>query len=188
MRLNRWAFVGVAAVLAVYGVAWAQDEPEPATEIEVGAQRDVQLTPLQMVAEAEKYVPSMEQGQTSVKRSLTEARAQRDVVKVLCLSDKLSQIDVAIRSARDRTESLRAAASEADEDRAKHEFTVLRVLRDRVNTLVAEANQCIGEETGFVGESKVSVDIDPDMPWEDPSDFPRDEFVSNPPVLSSPFL
>ena len=188
MRLIRWVFVSALAVLAFFGVARAQDEPDPAAQIEVGAQRDVQLTPLQMVAEAEKYVPSMEQGQTSVKRSLSEARSQRDVVKVLCLNDKLSQIDVAIRSARERTENLRNAASEGDEDRAKHEFTVLRVLRDRVNTLVAEANQCIGEETGFVGESSVNVDIDPDLPWEDPSDFPRDPFESTPPVLSSPFL
>jgi hypothetical protein len=188
VRLIRWAFVGAAGVLAAWSVAWAQDEPEPAAEVEIGTQRDVQLTPLQMVAEAEKYVPAMEQGQGNVKRSLLEARAQRDVVKVLCLSDKLSQIDVAIKSSRDRMESLRGAASEGDEDRAKHEFTVLRVLRDRVNTLVSEAAQCIGEETGFVGEASVTVDIDPDMPWEDPSDFPPDDFDSNPPVLSSPFL
>jgi hypothetical protein len=189
VRLTRWVLVGVVGVSGAWGIAWAQPGAAPApADVEVGAQRDVQLTPLQMVAEAEKYLPEMDKAAAGVKRSLQEARAQRDVVKVLCLTDKLSQIEIANRTSRDRMTSLRSAASEADGDRAKHEFTVLRVLRDRVRTLVAEANQCIGEETGFVGESRVTVDIDPDMPWDDPSDFPPDDFDSNPPVLSSPFL
>ena len=61
------------------------------------------------------------------------------------------------------------------------------MLRERVKTLVSEANQCIGEETGFVGESKVVVDIDPGLPDTDP-DFPNDPIVTTPPVISSPVL
>jgi hypothetical protein len=52
--------------------------------------------------------------------------------------------------------------------------------------LVAEAQQCIGEETGFVGNSDVTMDIDPAIPDADPSNFPDDPLVSEPPVLSSP--
>jgi hypothetical protein len=170
--------------VAIFGPASAQ-QPAEMPPPEITTQRDVSLSPQQMLSEAEGYQPSMEQGAAFVRKQLTDAREAKDVVKVLCLNDKLSQIDVAIRSARDRMPNLRSAAERNDNDRARHEFTVIQVLRDRVRALVAEANQCIGEETGFVGDSEVVVDIDPTIP-DDPSDFPDDPLLSQPPVLSSP--
>ena len=110
------------------------------------------------------------------------------MVRVLCLNDKLNQIDLATRTASDRTEALNAAASQNDLDHTKHEFTVVVVLKDRVRSLVSEANQCIGEETGFVGDSRVTVTIDPNIPESDPSEFPNDPIVNTPPTLSSPTL
>jgi hypothetical protein len=171
-------------VLGGFGVALAQQTEEIP---ELTAQRDVALSPAQMRDEAEKYLPGMDQGASFVRKQLADAREAKDVVKVLCLTDKLSQIDVAIRSARDRLPSLRTAAERNDADQSRHEFTVIQVLRDRVRALVAEANQCIGEETGFVGDSEVTVEIDPTIP-DDPSDFPDTPIISNPPVLSSPVL
>ena len=173
------------AVIAAFGAAFAQEAAAPAPPPDITTQRDVQLTPAQMKTEAEKYLPTMEQGASFVRKQLSEAREARDVVKVLCLNDKLNQIDVAIRSARDRMPTLRSAADANDADRSRHEFTVIQVLRDRVRALVAEANQCIGEETGFVGDTEITVDIDPTIP-DDPSDFPDDPIVSQPPVISTP--
>nr|PZN21813.1 MAG: hypothetical protein DIU78_16775 [Pseudomonadota bacterium] len=107
-------------------------------------------------------------------------------MRVLCLNDKLNQIDLAIRTATDRVETLAAAVAQNDPIRSKHEFTVVQVLRDRVTALIGEANQCIGEETGFMGESKIIVDIDPNIPDGDDFTFPADAFISEPPVLTSP--
>jgi hypothetical protein len=95
---------------------------------------------------------------------------------------------LATDTAKDRVVALTSAASQNDPDRSRHEFTVIQVLRERVQTLVAEAQQCIGEETGFIGNSNITVDIDPAVPDADPSDFPDDPLVSEPPVLSSPTL
>jgi hypothetical protein len=180
---------GLVAVVALVGVAAAQPQSGAATEqppVELGARREVTLTVPEMVAQAKAFLPAMERGAGIVRRQLADARQRRDVVRVLCLNDKLNQIDLAIRTANDRSEALNAAANANDMDRTKHEFTVVQVLRDRVNTLVSEANQCIGEETGFIGDSRLTVDIDPSIPDTDPSDFPEDPFVSVPPVLSSP--
>jgi len=132
------------------------------------------------------YLVKMDQGAATVRTQLTQAREQRDVVKVLCLNDKLNQIDVGVRSARDRHITLKAATDRNDIDRARHEFTIVIVLHDRVMVLVGEANQCIGEETGFIGDSKVTVSIDPSIPDLDPSLPPDEPFLSDPPVLSSP--
>jgi hypothetical protein len=191
MRLNKkgWAGVTILAVFCAFGVAGAQPAATPTQPAaEVGAQREVALTPQQMLAESNRYLPEMERGAAGVRRMLEQAREARDVVKVLCLNDKLNQIDVAIRSAKDRQPALKAAVDRKDDDRTKHEFTVIQVLRERVRALVAEANQCIGEETGFVGESRVTVEIDPNIPPTDPTDLPEDPITSDPPVLTSPTL
>jgi hypothetical protein len=179
---------GLAAVVLV-GNATAQTQPAPAPQtpaVELGARREVTLTPQQMVAEAKGYLPVMDRAAASVRKMLADAREKRDVVRVLCLNDKLNQIDLAIRTGNDRMEALNAAAGQNDQDRTKHEFTVVQVLRDRVNTLLTEANQCIGEDSGFIGDSKTIVEIDPNIPETDPSEFPEDPLVSEPPMVTSP--
>jgi len=179
-----WGMAIATAISFAFGVAVAQEAP-PAPPADVTTQRDVKLSPTQMRDEAETYLPEMERGAGTVRRQLSEAREKRDVVKVLCLNDKLNQIDVATRSARDRMPNLRGAAEKNDSDRSRHEFTVIQVLRDRVRSLVAEANQCIGEETGFVGDTQVTVDVDPTIP-DDPSTYPLDPILSQPPIIASP--
>jgi hypothetical protein len=128
----------------------------------------------------------MDQSAQTVRRQLEQSREARDVVKVLCLNDKLNQIDVAIRAARDRVPILTSALDKNETENSRHEFAVLQVLRDRVRTLVQESNQCIGEEAGFVGESKVIVSIDPGIPSNDPTLFPSDtNTVFVPPNVAS---
>ena len=119
---------------------------------------------------------------------LAEAKKKRDVVKALCLDDKVKQMKLATDTAKDRVIDITSAVSQNDPDRSKHEFTVIQVLHERVQTLVTEAQQCIGEETGFVGNTNVTVDIDPALPDTDPSEYPDDALVSEPPVLSSPTM
>jgi hypothetical protein len=133
------------------------------------------VTPQQMRTQAQTFLPQMDQSAQTVRRQLEQSRESRDVVKVLCLNDKLNQIDVAIRAARDRMPVLMAALDKDDIDNSRHEFAVLQVLRDRVRTLVQESNQCIGEEAGFVGESKVIVSIDPGIPSNDQTLLPSQQ-------------
>lgn len=177
-------FVTAVAIVGALGLAAAQ-ETAPGSALPADAESDANLTPQQMLAKAKSFVPAMDRSATAVRRQLTVAREQRDVVKALCLNDKLNQIDLATRTATDRMPGLESAVGQNDAERAKHQFTVLQVLRERVTTLVSEANQCIGEETGFVGESNVTVEVDPNIPDTDPSEFPTDPIISNPPILSS---
>jgi len=167
-----------------FGVAFAQ-EAQPSSAVSVESQRDVNLTPAQMLQRARSFKPMMDNDAIAVQRQASEAKQKHDVVKSLCLSDKLSQIHVAVTTAGGRIEALEAAVSHNEADRAKHEFTIVEVLKDRSAALVSEANQCIGEETGFVGSSTVTVSIDPSIPDTDPSNFPTDPFVIEPPTLFS---
>jgi hypothetical protein len=169
------------AVVGVLSAAVAQEAP-PATD---PSQEPAVLTPAQMVVQAKGFLPQMDRSATAVRRQLSLAREQKDVVKSLCLNDKLNQIDLAIRTATDRISGLEAAAAANDLERSKHQYTVILVLKERVTALVSEANQCIGEETGFIGESNVTVTVE-DVPNTDPSEIPDFPITSNPPITSPP--
>jgi hypothetical protein len=112
---------------------------------------------------------------------LGKAREENDVVKALCLDDKLSQLHVTQQSASERAKSLRLAAARQDQGLASHDFTIMVVFKERVAQLAAEANQCVGVEAGFVGDSTITVDIDPNLPSEDPSEYPINPIISVPP-------
>jgi hypothetical protein len=154
-------------------------------DAQVGFQRRPQLSPAEQVAQSDSLIVRMEAAGNTVRRQLEQARAQRDVVKTLCLNDKLSQIDVAVRSARDRKGSLAAAAQRNDAELSNHEFTILTVLRQRAEQLTAEANQCIGEEAAFAGETRTTTTIDTTLPPSDETQYPPVEpnLVPPPPPI-----
>jgi hypothetical protein len=185
----KWLFsVGVLAYVASAG---AQTPPPaapapPSSDAQVGFQRKTQLSPQEQLVESQKHIGRMEQAGAGVRKMLEAARKARDVVKTLCLNDKLSQVDVAIRSARDRRQQLQSAVARSDNELANHEFTILTVLRQRVEQLVAEANQCIGEEAAFIGDTRTTVQVDPQIaPDETP--YPNTDptlIVGTPPCTS----
>jgi hypothetical protein len=175
----------VMAVVSVLGAASAQESAPPTTATPQQPGEPEQLSPAQMVAAAKALLPAMDKSAAVVRRQLTLARQQKDVVKALCLNDKLNQVDLATRTATDRVSGLEAAASANDLERSRHQYTVVLVLNERVTTLVSEANQCIGEETGFVGESAVTVQIE-GVPDVDPSEHPTTTVVNQPPVVTIP--
>jgi hypothetical protein len=187
----KWIAVG-GVVLGVAGSATAQQPAAPAAggppqDAQVGFERRPQLSPQDELTQADVILTRMDQAAGTVRRQLEAARAARDVVKTLCLNDKLSQIDVAVRSARDRQASLQAAVQRSDAELANHEFTVLTVLRQRADQLNAEANQCIGEEVAFVGQTEVKTTIDPNLPGGDQTEYPSTDptLVSAPPACVS---
>jgi len=168
----RWGAVA-AVVLAASGSATAQSPASGSAaaggtaSAQVGFERRPQLSPQDELAQADAVLSRMNQASATVRRQLDTARQARDVVKSLCLSDKLSQIDVATRSARDRQSALQAAAQRNDLELSNHEFTMLTVLRQRTEQLTAEANQCLGEDLSFVGQTQVTTQTPVDLPPDD---------------------
>lgn len=187
--------LGGAAALALVPAAFAQEpsavsgevaSPDLAPSGTVADHSSADMTPQEQLGRARELVTGIERAAASIQRQLQAARKDRDVVRVLCLNDKLNQVDVALRSAQDRIGALDAAAQRQDTDRSRHEYTVLWVLAERVRVLVGESNQCIGEETGYVGDAEVSVSIDPNLP-DGESGFNQDAYsLPPPPNISSP--
>ena len=190
MRLGFKTLLGLAAAIAV-GVtvpALAQTGTAPAPDAQVGFQKKPQMSPQEQLNDSSNQLSRMEAVSNTVRHMLEQARTARDVVKTLCLNDKLNQIDVAIRSARERQDALKAAANRSDAELSNHEYTILAVLRQRAEQLGAEANQCIGEEAVLIGQSQTTMSVDPTLPPDttDTQYPPTDPtLVTNPPVCVS---
>lgn len=187
MELRRVIRLGLAgsliAVGLMIGAAYAQPTGEVAapTDTAAGMRRDVKLSLDEQVKNGEDFIGRMDAASKNVRLMLEKAREQRDVVKSLCLSDKLTQLDVAKKSAAERHDALKQAAARQDSELGNHEYTILVVLKERGDQLAMEANQCIGVEAGFVGETKVTVTVDPNLPQQDPAQYPE-----NTPIITSP--
>lgn len=178
----RW--IGITTfVLAVAGSATAQPAGgAPAPDAQVGFQRRVQLSPRDELTEANAAVARMDQAASMVRHQLEQARAARDVVKTLCLNDKLSQIDVTTRSARDRQTALQSAVDRNDVESANHHFSILTAHRQHAEQISAEANQCVGEEIAFVGQTQVTTQIDEILPGENDVEYTDPTVVSFTPL------
>ncbi len=165
-----------AGVVAAQDAAPESEAPPPAAEVSVAG----------MLAKGKSVLAALDASSQSISRMLRDARAAKDVVKALCLDDKLSQVDVAKRSAADRVESLDAAATAGNVERAQHDFAVIGALEERANALSSEADQCIGEEKGYVGGASLKVTFDPTIPQSDTSAPPAFVVVVQPPQTASP--
>jgi hypothetical protein len=184
-----WVLAGGLGILGLVGVAAAQTTAlgVPAADAQVGFKRPAQLSMQEELATADNIIAQMTQGSKTVSKMLEEARGARDVVKTLCLNDKLSQMDVAIRSAKDRKAALVIAAGRNDQELSNHEFTILTVLRQRHDQLTAESNQCIGQESAFLGASAVTFTVENTLPPTDDAVYPGSTVstTDGPPISAS---
>ncbi len=102
---------------------------------------------------------------------LDQARKDKDIIKVTCLNDKLTQINVGVRTFEDRMVSLRTAVKTGDKESISHEYKILTVLDQKVDGLRMEAEACIGESEGYLGKTEVTVTTPPGEAELDPTTF-----------------
>ncbi len=152
-------------VLATLGVAVAEPGADSAGPDQILAVPEVaQMSPEQMKSELEATTNAIGEIGRVIDAQLGLAREKRDVVKVLCLNDKLTQLNMARESIGARGDELMLSLKGQNRARAEHEMAMILVMRNRGREIAAEANFCVGEEIGQVGESDLSMEIDPTLP------------------------
>lgn len=181
--------VGAALGVAGFGFAIAQDaaseaqdtETSELNEEELAVRRRAQLTPEEQLQEAQNTNERGTQISRRVLGMLDEARRERDIIRVTCLNDKLTQINAHRRTLEDRLESLQEASNLGDESRRNHEFTVITVIGQHFRTLEQEAASCIGQDIFETGTTRVVTQIDPSTPQES-------LVIQEPPEPQIPFI
>ncbi len=197
----RQSFFVVAFLPALLAGAAAAQDSGAKKPAQVTADAPENAQPRDLLKTAEAQLEEMKLVPNGIRALLDSARDDRDVIKVLCLSDKLDQAEVAIASATERLALLRVGVAQSDADRMKHEAAIIGVLKGRAVSLASEANQCVGEDMGFIGENDLKLTIDPGLPPEAPNEiyhvgpgvspedagfFPPSDVVLLPPPLTSP--
>ncbi len=173
------------AALVVAGVARAQ---QGATSEEGSQKRKTtveNVSYVEMKVQADAIIGRIGAVSSQVSAMLDTAREDRNVVRVLCLTDKSNQIDLALGTARDRQSGMLAALSRGADGRARHEYRLLLVVGDRVELVSAEANVCLGAETTGVGKATLTIEVDPNLPTADPGAVPVAPVVGIVPVVAS---
>ncbi len=186
MTRSKPAILVAGAVLSLgLGTATGQEGPGPEPSDTV-ASIDEGASAGELLEGARTALVDMRHAQVGLERLIEAARADRDVVLVLCLTDKLGQVNAAMRSAEGRLKALQTAVERGLSERMRHEAAMIGVLRDRTVAMESEGDQCVGGEVGFVGEGRLEVRVDPGIPPADSSLFPPDDSVLEPPPLTSP--
>lgn len=185
--LPKWLmYYGAAgvALLAASGVLAEGAEsaiPGPPEELE----QEAALTGPQQTAWAEGEVAQMEQLSERIQGLLDQARRERDIIKVTCLNDKLTQINVSIRSFRDRMEQHAEAVRARSDERRDHVYRLMVILAQRARSLRLEAEGCVGETDVVFGRTRVETEIDPTITPDDPSQIADVDFVFDRPPSAS---
>jgi len=126
-------------------------------EIDVKAQANMSAADQQ--TQADTIVRRGNQLAERLTRMLDEARREKDILRANCVNRKLTEVNANVRNVDQRAKALKDASQVADEGRRNHEYTVLTVLGQKLDTLNQEASQCLGESVFEPGASQVVTTI-----------------------------
>ncbi len=187
-----WVVSGIGIAFVIGLTAAAQEGPaagasSPGDDVQLAFEQEANLTPQEQLGWADEKYTNVVQTREYAARLLASARqADRpDIVKINCLNNKLMEINAQIQSFEDRRNSLREAVQLNDNDRRMHEYRVLVVVYQKVQSLRMEVEACIGEEMGYMGAPAVTVLQDPSVTLIDMTtvDVP-DPLLDRPPHAS----
>lgn len=111
-------------------------------------------------------VAKMRGGLKTVLGKLEEARNSKDVVKLNCVNEKLTQIKGLLRISEQSDIALQEAVAKKEGATAEHEYTKVSIAVVKVNQLTAEAEECIGQ-LAFRTDENATTEV------EEPADLPK---------------
>ena len=164
-----------------------QDPGAPPPAVDLRIQQRPTLSNAQMLAQVGEYKKRMEEVARRIQTLIDEARKQKDIIRINCLTDKLVQVKANQNIADRSTQTMQDASARNDRDGAFHEYTRITIVNQNVQVLGGEAEACVGEDLSYVGATR--VDVDPgDVPVGDPTQpSPTSPTVDRPPS-ASPYI
>jgi len=139
--------------------------PEPARPRAVRA-----ATGGELLDRASKDLQRLRRALTEVLSRVDDARHERDILKLLCLDERVSQIKVLLTVAERAETALTEAVISVDEGAASVEQSKISIARAKVDGLRNEAAACIGQLAYEVSEvTEVFVEEPEELPEELPS-------------------
>jgi len=134
-----------------------------------GVQTRAVVTPEEQLEQADRIGRRGNQLSERLSKMLDEARREKDIMRANCVNRKLTEANANTRNIDQRSRALRDAVAVGDDARRGHEFTVLTVLAQKLESIDREATQCLGQSVYEPGASQVVTTIQGGSPTLDPS-------------------
>ncbi|MBI5548829.1 MAG: hypothetical protein HY901_33520 [Deltaproteobacteria bacterium] len=153
----------------------------PSPETSAPSTKAESISDPEKIQRSTEYLVQMRAGLKAVLGKLEEARASKDVVKLNCVNEKLTNIKGLLRISEQADIALQEAIAKKEGESSEHEYTKVVIARQKVDQLKAEAEQCVGMLAFETGPLEVIVEVPSDLPQIDPTQSPPP-----PPVVSRP--
>jgi hypothetical protein len=147
------------------------DTGPPGSDVDIRVRQRSTLSPDDMVKQAQEYRARLDDTVQRLQAAVDDARRQKDVIRLNCILDKLAQLKATVPVADSGLQSLREAVARKDDGASVHEYTRLTIMNQKALVLASDAQGCVGEDLGYVGATKVDVDVSgvPPGDFTDPS-------------------
>jgi hypothetical protein len=160
--------------------------PRPPPPLNVPDEKASDVPDATKISRSATDVAQMRATLKSVLGKLEEARNTKDVVKLNCVNEKLTQVKGLLRISEQSDVALQEAVAKKDQTSADHEYTKVTIASSKVEQLKGEADQCIGA-LAFRTDENLSVEVvTPDLPGGDPTNPPAPTLASVSPPPASP--
>src|SRR5215471_6579447 len=178
----------LATLLLVGGGGARAQQPKPATPAPT-LERAADVPDVEKLKRSSAAVSRMRSVLTEVLGRLEEARATKDVVKLNCVNEKLTQVKGLLRISEQSDVALQEAVVKKDTTAAEHEYSKVSIAKNKVEQLRNESEQCIGQLAFRTDENlTVEVEVPSGLPTEDPTNPPPPPPPTNRPPPASPIL
>ncbi|RKG96301.1 hypothetical protein D7Y13_41110 [Corallococcus praedator] len=183
--------LGMLVVVMATGMAFAQAPPPaptpvPARPLSPALDKASDVPDSEKVARSTQALGGMREALRQVLEKVEEARGTKDVVKLNCANEKLTQIKGLLRISEQADVALQEAVSKQEAAPGEHEFTKVMIAQQKVGQLRSEAEECIGQ-LAFRTDENLFVEVEePDnLPGGDPTrPAPPPDLVVRPPPAS----
>ncbi len=131
--------------------------PAPAADTDASVRQRATLSSQEMITQATDYRGRMVVIIDDMGKQVDQARKAKDVIRLNCLLDKVTQVKANLNIADSAIQGLQEAAARRDEGGGVHEYTRVTIVHQKAQVLAQEAQACIGEDITYVGATKVDV-------------------------------
>ena len=162
-----WKIWISASILSLSLIAVGQSGSSTSVEMSGGpadrasaSQRFEKLSDAQIIEKAQKLINRMRKDYTKVLSLLTEAREQRDIVKLNAVNDSLTQIKGLLRAAEASNVKLQEALANKDRAGAIQALEMIISAQLSIEGFVRDSQAAIGELSMYAGDTQLTVEVD----------------------------
>jgi len=182
-------YIGMLAVVLAGGLVGAQpaSRPAPIALASPGLEKASDVPDAVKLERGTKALATMREVLRDVLGKLEEARRAKDVVKLNCVNEKLTQIKGLLRISEQADVALQEAVARRETTSSEHEYTKVMIAQQKVTQLRSEAEQCIGQ-LAFRTDENLSVEVEEprNLPGGDPTQpRPIENITVRPPPASA---